>query len=177
MKPKCLVVQAGFELPDINSSGGVENARLSHSATGYPVAYIYFRLFFCALFQGGQVVKTSGTLSFWANFVEFLTQFAWVLKILVKFFEFWTKTLSFGENIGQNSSVFKQIWPKYVFLGILCPNRFFFLSFFLNLSLSFENLAWKPPGHRVFGPKSPWVLEKLEFFSPWVFRKRTKNAS
>ena len=38
MKPKCLVVQAGFEPPNINSSGGVENARLNHSATGYAVS-------------------------------------------------------------------------------------------------------------------------------------------
>ena len=53
---------------------------------------------------------------------------------------------------------------------------YFLWVFLLHSTLSFAKIPWKPPGTWVLGLKTPWVFSKLEFFSPWVFRKRTKKS-
>ena len=66
--------------------------------------------FFCAIFQEWQVVRTSGTLSFRANFVEFFAKREKLWRVLEKL---WKKTwvfvkfrLSFGSFLDSKNGLF-----------------------------------------------------------------------
>ena len=136
--------------------------------------------FFCAVFQWVRVTETSGTLSFWAKFVEFFG------KNCLSFEFFWKSCwvlVKYPWVLAQNPCVFNKISSFQAKLAFLCHKNWLFKSkmgkkswvFFFG-PLSFEKTTWKPPGAWVLRPKIPWVFLELEFFSPWVFRKRTKKA-